>query len=90
MVMVGGHFDSWTGGTGATDNAAGSAVAMEAMRILKSLDLKMQRTVRVALWTGEEEGTLGSRALRERPFRRRHRHEAEARVRQALGLLQPG
>jgi carboxypeptidase Q len=62
VVMVGAHFDSWTGGTGATDNAAGAAVAMEAMRILKSLDLKMDRTVRVALWTGEEEGTLGSRA----------------------------
>jgi hypothetical protein len=61
-VMLGGHFDSWTGGTGATDNAAGSAVAMEAIRILKTLDLKMPRTVRVALWTGEEEGTLGSRA----------------------------
>jgi carboxypeptidase Q len=62
VVMVGAHFDSWTGGTGATDNAAGAAVAMEAMRILKSLGLKMDRTVRVALWTGEEEGTLGSRA----------------------------
>jgi hypothetical protein len=62
MVMLGGHFDSWTGGTGATDNAAGSAVAMEAMRILKKLDLKMARTVRVALWTGEEQGEMGSRA----------------------------
>jgi carboxypeptidase Q len=62
VVMLGGHFDSWTGGTGATDNAAGSAVAMEAIRILKTLDLKMKRTVRVALWTGEEEGLLGSRA----------------------------
>jgi len=61
-VMLGGHFDSWTGGTGATDNAAGSAVAMEAIRILKALDLKMPRTVRLGLWTGEEEGTLGSRA----------------------------
>ena len=61
-VMLGGHFDSWTGGTGATDNAAGSAVAMEAIRILKALDLKMARTVRLALWTGEEEGSLGSRA----------------------------
>jgi Zn-dependent M28 family amino/carboxypeptidase len=61
-VMLGGHFDSWTGGTGATDNAAGSAVAMEAIRILKALDLKMARTVRLGLWTGEEEGTLGSRA----------------------------
>jgi carboxypeptidase Q len=62
VVMAGGHFDSWTGGTGATDNAAGSAVAMEAIRILKTLDLKMTRTVRLALWTGEEEGSLGSRA----------------------------
>jgi len=61
-VMLGGHFDSWTGGTGATDNAAGSAVAMEAIRVLKSLDLKMARTVRLALWTGEEQGSLGSRA----------------------------
>jgi len=62
VVMLGGHFDSWTGGTGATDNAAGSAVAMEAIRILKTLHLKMDRTVRIGLWTGEEEGLLGSRA----------------------------
>ena len=62
IVMVGGHFDSWTGGTGATDNGAGSAIAMEAVRILKSLNLKMARTVRIALWTGEEQGLLGSRA----------------------------
>ena len=62
VVMVGGHFDSWHYGTGATDNAAGSAVALEAVRILKSLNLKMDRTVRVALWGGEEEGLLGSRA----------------------------
>lgn len=62
LVMVGGHFDSWHMGTGATDNAAGSAVAMEVMRILKSLNLKMDRTVRMALWGGEEEGLLGSTA----------------------------
>jgi hypothetical protein len=62
FVMLGGHFDSWTGGTGATDNAAGSAVAIEALRILKTLGLKMDRTVRLALWTGEEQGLLGSRA----------------------------
>jgi len=62
IVMVGGHFDSWTGGTGATDNGAGSAIAMESVRILKSLNLKMARTVRIALWTGEEQGLLGSRA----------------------------
>ena len=61
-VMVGGHFDSWHYGTGATDNAAGSAVAMEVMRILKSLNLRMDRTVRLALWGGEEEGLLGSAA----------------------------
>jgi carboxypeptidase Q len=62
VVMVGGHFDSWHSGTGATDNGVGSAVAMEAMRILKSLNLKMDRTVRMGLWGGEEEGLLGSRA----------------------------
>ncbi len=62
VVMVGGHFDSWHYGTGATDNAVGSAIAMEVMRILKTLDLKMDRTVRMALWGGEEEGLLGSRA----------------------------
>jgi carboxypeptidase Q len=62
LVMVGGHFDSWHMGTGATDNAVGSAVAMETMRILKSLNLKMDRTVRMALWSGEEEGELGSAA----------------------------
>jgi Zn-dependent M28 family amino/carboxypeptidase len=62
LVMVGGHFDSWHMGTGATDNAAGSAVAMEVMRILKTLNLKMDRTVRMGLWGGEEEGLLGSAA----------------------------
>jgi len=62
IVMVGGHFDSWHGGTGATDNGAGSSVAMEVVRILKALDMKMDRTVRIALWGGEEEGLLGSKA----------------------------
>jgi carboxypeptidase Q len=62
IVMVGGHFDSWHYATGATDNAAGSAVAMEVMRLLKSQNLKMARTVRMALWGGEEEGLLGSAA----------------------------
>jgi len=60
--MLGAHLDSWTGGTGATDNAAGSAATMEAIRILKALKLEMPRTVRIALWTGEEEGLLGSKA----------------------------
>jgi len=62
VVMLGAHLDSWHGGTGATDNAAGCAVALEAMRILKSLGTQMDRTVRIALWSGEEQGLLGSRA----------------------------
>ena len=62
LVMLGAHFDSWHAGTGATDNAAGSAVMMEAMRILKQSGLKLRRTVRIGLWSGEEEGLLGSRA----------------------------
>jgi carboxypeptidase Q len=60
LVMLGAHFDSWHGGTGATDNAAGSVVMMEAVRILKTLGLPMRRTVRIALWTGEEQGLIGS------------------------------
>jgi carboxypeptidase Q len=62
IVMLGGHMDSWHSGTGATDNGAGVAVAMEAVRILETLGLKPRRTIRIALWTGEEEGLLGSRA----------------------------
>jgi hypothetical protein len=62
IVMLGGHIDSWHSGTGATDNAAGCAVGMEAMRIIKALDLKPRRTIRIGLWSGEEEGLLGSRA----------------------------
>ena len=62
IVMLGAHFDSWHGGTGATDNAAGSAVMMEAVRVLKAANLPLDRTVRIALWGGEEEGLLGSRA----------------------------
>jgi carboxypeptidase Q len=62
VVMIGAHFDSWHTGTGATDNAAGSAVMMEAMRILKVSGVKLRRTVRIGLWAGEEEGLLGSRA----------------------------
>lgn len=62
IVMVGGHLDSWHSGTGATDNAAGVAVAMEAARIIKALNLQPRRTIRVALWSGEEQGLLGSRA----------------------------
>ena len=61
IVMLGGHLDSWHGGTGATDNGAGCAVMMEAMRIIQTLGLKPRRTIRIALWTGEEQGLLGSR-----------------------------
>ncbi|WP_263373668.1 M20/M25/M40 family metallo-hydrolase [Granulicella aggregans] len=60
VVMVGGHLDSWISGTGATDNGAGSIVAMEAVRILKALDIKPKRTIRIALWSGEEQGLFGS------------------------------
>jgi carboxypeptidase Q len=60
-VMIGAHFDSWHTGTGATDNAAGSAVMLEAMRILKVTGVKLRRTVRIGLWTGEEQGLLGSK-----------------------------
>jgi carboxypeptidase Q len=61
IVMVGGHLDSWASGTGATDNGSGSAVAMEVARILKSLGVHPRRTIRIALWSGEEEGIFGSR-----------------------------
>jgi hypothetical protein len=62
VVMIGGHFDSWHSGTGATDNGVGSAVMLEVMRVLKATGVRMRRTVRIGLWTGEEEGLLGSRA----------------------------
>jgi len=62
IVMVGGHLDSWHAGTGATDDAAGVAVAMEAVRILQVLGVKPRRTIRIGLWSGEEQGLLGSRA----------------------------
>ncbi len=62
IVMIGGHFDSWHAGTGATDNGVGSAVMLEVMRILKASGLTLRRTVRIGLWTGEEQGLLGSHA----------------------------
>jgi Zn-dependent M28 family amino/carboxypeptidase len=62
IVMIGAHLDSWHAGTGATDNADGSAVVMEALRILKSIGARPKRTIRMALWSGEEEGLLGSKA----------------------------
>src|SRR6185436_16490485 len=60
VVMLGGHLDSWHSATGATDNAIGCAIMMEAVRILKAIGVKPRRTIRVALWSGEEEGLLGS------------------------------
>jgi hypothetical protein len=62
IVAVGGHLDSWASGTGATDNGAGVIAAMEAVRILKALNVKPRRTIRVMFWTGEEQGIFGSRA----------------------------
>ena len=62
VVMIGGHLDSWHTGVGATDNADGSTTVMEAMRILKAVGARPRRTIRVALWGGEEQGLLGSKA----------------------------
>jgi hypothetical protein len=68
VVMLGGHLDSWIAGTGATDNGAGTVVAMEAVRILKALDVKPRRTIRIALWTGEEQGLFGSKGYVKQHF----------------------
>ncbi|HEY3934340.1 MAG TPA: M20/M25/M40 family metallo-hydrolase [Gemmatimonadales bacterium] len=68
VVMIGGHFDSWHSGTGATDNGAGAGVMLEAIRILRKLNLQPRRTIRIALWTGEEEGLYGSCAYTKQHF----------------------
>jgi len=68
IVMLGGHLDSWSAGTGAVDDAAGCAVVMEAMRILKAIGVRPKRTIRAAFWTGEEEGFYGSRGYVARHF----------------------
>ena len=68
VVMVGGHLDSWIAGTGATDNGAGSLVAMEVMRILTALHVQPRRTIRIALWSGEEQGLFGSRGYAKEHF----------------------
>ena len=68
IVMLGGHLDSWHTATGATDNAAGCSVMMEAVRIIKALGLQPKRTIRIALWSGEEEGLLGSRGYVKKTF----------------------
>jgi hypothetical protein len=68
VVMLGAHLDSWQGSTGATDNASGSAAMMEAMRIIKAIGAQPRRTIRIALWSGEEQGLLGSRAYVKNTF----------------------
>ncbi|HWY22670.1 MAG TPA: M20/M25/M40 family metallo-hydrolase [Candidatus Acidoferrum sp.] len=73
VVMLGAHLDSWHAGTGATDNGAGTIVMMEAVRILKALDIKPRRTIRIGLWSGEEEGLLGSQGYVEKHFGARPR-----------------
>ena len=91
-VMLGAHLDSWHAGTGATDNGAGVSVAMEAMRILQALGIKPRRTIRIGLWTGEEQGLLGSRGYVREHFGSRPEPEGEERelppyLRRSLGPL---
>jgi carboxypeptidase Q len=78
LVMLGGHFDTWHSGTGATDDGAGSAVAFEAMRILKALGIKPRRTIRMALWDAEEQGFVGSRGYVTNHFFDRTKKEKKA------------
>ena len=79
VVMLGAHLDSWHGGTGATDNGAGTVVAMEAVRVLKAIGIQPKRTIRIGLWSGEEEGLLGSRAYVAQHFASRPEPPAEER-----------
>lgn len=78
VVMIGGHFDSWHGGTGATDNGTGSAVCLEAMRILKAIGVQPRRTIRIGLWGAEEQGLLGSEAYVKQHFGTRDSLKPEA------------
>jgi len=87
IVMVGGHFDSWHSGTGATDNGAGSAVAMEVVRILQAIGVKPRRTIRIGLWGGEEEGLIGSRAHVEKHYGSRQASETAAGPQRQQGPL---
>src|SRR5437764_14369855 len=87
IVMLGAHLDSWHGGTGATDNGAGSVVAMEIVRVLKTLGVQPKRTIRIALWSGEEEGLLGSRAYVAQHFA--SRPEAKTPEERDLAFLRP-
>ncbi|MEY4166317.1 MAG: Leupeptin-inactivating enzyme 1 [Acidobacteriota bacterium] len=87
LVMLGGHLDSWHGGTGATDNAAGVAVAMEAVRILKALGVQPRRTIRIALWSGEEQGLLGSRGYVRQHFAERQLSPQQQQQRDEMGRM---
>ena len=92
IVMLGAHLDSWHAGTGATDNGAGVSVAMEAMRILQALGVKPRRTIRIGLWTGEEQGLFGSRAYVREHFGSRPEPEGEEKelpsyLRRSVGPL---
>lgn len=77
VVMLGAHLDSWHGGTGATDNGAGSVVTMEVVRLLKALNVHPRRTIRIGLWSGEEQGLFGSRAYVKQHFASRPEPSAE-------------
>jgi carboxypeptidase Q len=85
VVMIGAHLDSWHAGTGATDNGAGVTVVMEAMRILQAAGIKPRRTIRVALWTGEEQGLLGSRGYVAKNFASTAENADTAAARMMLG-----
>lgn len=80
VVMIGAHLDSWHAATGTTDNATGVAVCMEAMRILQASGLKPRRTIRIALWGGEEQGLLGSRAYVEKHLAKRVTENGQTRL----------
>src|ERR1700728_1619339 len=87
LVMLGAHLDSWHAGTGATDNGAGTIVMMEAVRILKALDIKPRRTIRIGLWSGEEEGLLGSQGYVEHHFGSRPHMDNEPGMKDMPTLL---
>ena len=80
VVIMGAHFDTYPYATGATDNTTGSAAMIEAVRVIQSLGLKPRRTIRIALWAAEEQGLLGSRAVRRAPFLRSQDQDAASRV----------
>ena len=89
VVMLGGHLDSWHAGTGATDDGAGVVMAMEAVRILQAAGLHPRRTIRIALWSGEEQGLLGSRGYVSQHFASRPEPETEEARRMPSWLRKP-